>query len=69
MKKQSFTQKLTNFLNGRGFYIALALCIAAIGVSCWYLWRGGDPDQRDGRGGQRGGDRHPGAGGIRGDRR
>lgn len=40
MKKQSFTQKLTNFLNGRGFYIALALCIAAIGVSCWYLWRG-----------------------------
>ncbi|MCD8354356.1 MAG: peptidoglycan DD-metalloendopeptidase family protein [Clostridiales bacterium] len=40
MKKHSFTQKLTNFLNGRGFYIALALCLAAIGVSCWYLWQG-----------------------------
>ncbi|MCD7929482.1 MAG: peptidoglycan DD-metalloendopeptidase family protein [Clostridiales bacterium] len=40
MKKHSFTQKLTNFLNGRGFYIALALCLVAIGVSCWYLWQG-----------------------------
>lgn len=40
MKKHSFSQKITNFLNGRGFYIALVLCIAAIGVSGWYLWRG-----------------------------
>lgn len=40
MKKHSFSEKLTNFLNGRGFYIALVLCVAAIGVSGWYLWRG-----------------------------
>lgn len=40
MNKRSFTQKLTDFLNGRGFYIALALCVTAIGVSGWYLWRG-----------------------------
>lgn len=39
MKKRSFVQKVTHFLNGKGFYIALACCVAVIGVSGWYLWR------------------------------
>lgn len=38
MKKHSFTQKVIDFLNGKGFYIALAFCLLAIGASCWYLW-------------------------------
>lgn len=39
MKKRSFVQKMTQFLNGKGFYIALACCLAVIGVSGWYLWQ------------------------------
>lgn len=38
MKKHSFSQRLTQFLNGKGFYIALAFCVLAIAASCWYLW-------------------------------
>lgn len=38
MKKHSFTQKLSDFLNGKGFYIALVFCLLVIGASCWYLW-------------------------------
>lgn len=40
MKKRSFSEKMLNFLNSKGFYIALALCVCAIGASCWYLWQG-----------------------------
>jgi murein DD-endopeptidase MepM/ murein hydrolase activator NlpD len=39
MKKHSFTEKVSKFLNGKGFYIALVLCVAAIGVSGWYIWQ------------------------------
>lgn len=39
MKKRSIMQKLTHFLNGNGFYIALACCVAVIGVSGWFLWQ------------------------------
>lgn len=39
MKKHSFSEKLTNFMNGKGFYIALAFCVVTIAASCWYLWR------------------------------
>lgn len=39
MKKHSFSQKVLNFLNGKGFYIALGLCVAVIGVSGYFLWQ------------------------------
>ncbi len=39
MKNHSFSEKVIRFLNGKGFYIALVFCLAAIGGSGWYLWR------------------------------
>lgn len=35
--KKPFKQTMGDFLAGRGFYIVLFLCVAAIGVSGWYL--------------------------------
>lgn len=37
--KKPIKQALEEFLTGRGFYIVLFLCVAAIGVSGWYLMR------------------------------
>lgn len=39
MKKRTFWQKVGDFLNGKGFYMALAVCLCAIGLSGWYLWQ------------------------------
>ena len=39
MKKRTIWTKLGDFLEGRGFYIVLALCIVAIGGSGYYLYR------------------------------
>ena len=39
MNDRSFSEKLLRFLNGKGFYIALVLCLAAVGGSGWYLWQ------------------------------
>lgn len=39
MKKQSLWNKIGTFATGKGFYMALVLCLAAIGVSGWYLWQ------------------------------
>lgn len=39
MNDHSFSEKLLRFLNGKGFYIALVCCLAAVGGSGWYLWR------------------------------
>lgn len=39
MKKQSFWSKVGAFLAGRGFYMVLVLCLAAIGGSGWFLWQ------------------------------
>ena len=39
MKDQPFSEKLLRFLNGKGFYIALVFCLAALGGSGWYLWQ------------------------------
>ena len=36
-EKKSFTQRAEEFLNGKGFYIVLFVCIAVIGVSAWLL--------------------------------
>ena len=37
MKNRDVWKKLENLVLGKGFYIALALCVAVIGVSGWYL--------------------------------
>lgn len=39
MNDRSFSEKMLHFLNGKGFYIALVLCLAAVGGSGWYLWQ------------------------------
>lgn len=39
MKKRRIWSKIGDFLEGRGFYIVLALCIVAIGGSGYYLYR------------------------------
>ncbi|MGI5978074.1 MAG: peptidoglycan DD-metalloendopeptidase family protein [Oscillospiraceae bacterium] len=35
------------FFDGKGFYIALAVCVAVIGASVWYLLRAGKADVED----------------------
>ncbi len=37
MQKKTFTERAESFLNGKGFYIVLFVCIAVIGVSAWLL--------------------------------
>ena len=37
--KKPIKQTMGDFLAGRGFYMVLFLCVAAIGVSGWYLMR------------------------------
>jgi predicted negative regulator of RcsB-dependent stress response len=39
MKNHSFSESILRFLNGKGFYIALVFCLAALGGSGWYLWQ------------------------------
>ena len=36
-KKTTLGQKLLNFLDGKGFYLVVLLCVSAVGVSGWYL--------------------------------
>ncbi len=36
-EKKSFAERAESFLNGKGFYIVLFVCIAVIGVSAWLL--------------------------------
>ena len=38
MKQNGFVKKLGDFIMGKGFYIALLLCVATIGVSGYYLY-------------------------------
>ena len=38
MKQNGFMKKLGDFIMGKGFYIALLLCVATIGVSGYYLY-------------------------------
>lgn len=39
MNDRSFMKRLSSFVLGKGFYIALTLCVAVIGVSSYYLYR------------------------------
>lgn len=45
MKKENKTGRtsLGDFLAGKGFYIILILCVAAIGISGYFLLTGADP--------------------------
>ena len=40
MKQKPSQHKLGDFLEGKGFYIVLFLCVAAIGISGYYLFSG-----------------------------
>lgn len=45
--KKSFTNKIGDFLAGKGFYVVLFICTAVIGVSAWILLSAGrgNPDE------------------------
>lgn len=38
-RKPSFIDKISRFVTGKGFYLAVLVCIAAIGLSAFYLFR------------------------------
>ncbi len=44
MKKSKFSQRLDSFVAGKGFYIALFLCVAVIGVTSWAILFTGNDD-------------------------
>lgn len=47
MSKKTWTDRLGDFVAGRGFYIVLFLCIAAIGISGYYLFSTLGPDEEE----------------------
>ena len=47
MNKRTILEKMGDFVLGKGFYIVLALCVAAIGISGYYLLRGTAAPQED----------------------
>ena len=40
MRQKPFTQRVGDFMEGKGFYIVLFLCVAAIGISGYFLFSG-----------------------------
>ena len=40
MKQKPLSQRVGDFMEGRGFYIVLFLCVAAIGISGYFLFSG-----------------------------
>ncbi len=47
MNKKTWTDRLGDFVAGKGFYIVLFLCLAAIGISGWYLFSSLGPDNEE----------------------
>ena len=39
-KKKSWLEKLSDFVAGKGFYVVVLACVAAIGLSGYYLYQG-----------------------------
>ena len=46
-RKTTFGQKVLRFLDGKGFYLAVLVCVAAIGVSAWFFTRSLSSGQDD----------------------
>ncbi len=46
-KKTTLLEKIGRFLGGKGFYIVLFLCVAAIGISGYVVFSGGPEDPVD----------------------
>ena len=44
-RKPGFLQKITDFIGGKGFYLVVLVCVAAIGLSGYYLVRSVLPDR------------------------
>lgn len=42
-QKPTLAKKIRNFLDGKGFYLVVLLCLTAVGLSGWYLTRTADP--------------------------
>ena len=38
-RKNSLADKMRDFVDGKGFYVVVLLCVAAVGISGWYLVR------------------------------
>ena len=47
MNKKTWTDRLGDFIAGKGFYIVLFLCVAAIGISGYYLFSSLGPDGKE----------------------
>lgn len=47
MNKKTWTERLGDFVAGKGFYIVLFLCLAAIGISGYYLFSTLGPDKEE----------------------
>ena len=47
MSKKTWTDRLGDFVAGKGFYIVLFLCLAAIGISGYYLFSALGPDKEE----------------------
>lgn len=45
--KKPFLKRMGDFLEGKGFYIVLFLCVAAIGISGYYLFTSLSPEEAD----------------------
>lgn len=45
--KRPFLKRMGDFLEGKGFYIVLFLCVAAIGISGYYLFTSLSPEEAD----------------------
>ncbi len=45
--KKTWSQHIGDFIAGRGFYIVLFLCVAAIGISGYYLYTALGVDEKD----------------------
>lgn len=42
-RKQTFAENLRNFIEGKGFYVVVLICVAAIGISGFYLLYSAQP--------------------------
>ena len=46
-QKPTLAKRIRNFLDGKGFYLVVLLCISAVGLSGWYLTRTANPKDVD----------------------